>query len=161
MTQRFGTLLLSIPILVGCCSSVHAASPVYKSVDAAGKVTYSSSPPPEQRDQQVEEVKLAPGPSQQEMEAADKRLQEIERAEFERNKKLEQEREERNKARESTDSELRRAEQDLEEAKIQRDSDWQTLQQGGRVLKQRYLDRVEAAEARVRKAQNAQRGSRR
>lgn len=157
MTQGFGALLVSIPILVAYCSSVHAAGPVYKSVDAAGNVTYSSTPPPNEQGQQVKEVKLAPGPSQQEVDAAEKRIQDIERAEFERNKQLQQEQEERKKAKESADSELRRARQDLEQAKIQRDSDWQYLQQGGRVLRQRYFDRVDAAEARVRKAREAQR----
>ena len=156
MTKRFNALL-TIPILFACSASIPAADPVYKSIDANGKVTYSSSPPPAQRGQQIEEVKLAPGPSQKEVEAADKRVQEIERADFERNKQLKQEQEKRNKDKEAADSELRRAQQDLEQAKIQRDSDWQFLQQGGRVLRQRYFDRVEAAEARVRKAREAQR----
>lgn len=157
MTRRLGSLVTILILLT--CPKPPIAAPIYKSVDADGHVSYSSSPPPEQRGQQVKEVKLAPGPSQQEVDAAEKRIQDIERAEFERNKQIEQEQAKRNKAEEAADSELRRARQDLEQAKIQRDSDWQYLQQGGRVLRQRYFDRVDAAEARVRKAEDALRSS--
>lgn len=157
MTKRLGPLVTILVLLA--CPTPPIAGPVYKSVDADGNITYSSSPPAEQRGQQVEEVKLAPGPSQQEVEAANKRLQDIERAEYEQNKQRQQQQAEQSKAKESADSELRRAQQDLEQAKIQRDSDWQYLQQGGRVLRQSYFDRVKAAEARVSKARDAQRGS--
>jgi hypothetical protein len=55
----------------------------------------------------------------------------------------------------AAEQELQQALQDLEEARIQRDDDWQQIAGGGRFLAPRYFERVEQAEQRVEAARRA------
>jgi len=64
-------------ILAGCMlallAGTAAAEQIYKSVDADGNVTFSSQPPADALD--VDEVKVQPGPSAAEQQAARERVQ--------------------------------------------------------------------------------------
>lgn len=136
------------------------AQTVYKSVDAEGRVSYSSSPPPEAAGDLVEEVPIAPGPTEQEQQEARRRAGELEgatrRAERERQKKADKTAE----AVSAAERELDDANLALDEARIQGDDDWQTIVGGGRVPRQSYIDRVQRAERRVEDAKKALRGAR-
>jgi hypothetical protein len=52
------------------------ATPIYKWVDSAGRVTYSSTPPTHAR--KVEKMNLAPGPSTAEVQQAEQRAKQTE-----------------------------------------------------------------------------------
>jgi TolA-binding protein len=156
MNSRRGVTIAPITLLAACTAM---AQTVYKSVDAQGRVTYSSSPPPAAADEMVEKVRIAPGPTEQQQQEAARRVEKLEEA----TRSAEQQRQEqtarRTQARSEAQRELRKAQIALEEARIKGDGDWQTLATGGRVLKQSYLDRVDNAERRVRQAQDAARGA--
>ena len=151
---------VTIATITLVCACTAAAETVYKSVDADGKVTYSESPPPDAAPLMVEEVPIAPGPTDEQQNAADERIKELESE----TKSAEQEREARAaesaEATSKAEEELRNAEIALQEAQIQGDDDWQYLAAGGRVLKQSYLDRVAEAERRVQQAEKALRNAR-
>jgi len=62
-------------ILLFVLSASAAAQQVYKSVDADGNVSYSSSPPPGAAPGRAQTVKIDPGPTETERAAAEQRLQ--------------------------------------------------------------------------------------
>lgn len=66
-----------LSLLVVLSATPVAAETVYKSVDDAGHVTYSSTPP--SNSVEVEAVPLAPAPSQANVEAAEKNLKQTEK----------------------------------------------------------------------------------
>lgn len=155
-TQRW--LPIAVIALLAACPAT--AQTVYKSVDAQGRVTYSSTPPPAETGELVERVPIEPGPTEQQQQEATQKAKELEAT---TNSALQQ-RQAQGDQRASTASvaekELRKAQIALEEAQIKGDGDWQTLATGGRVLKQSYLDRVQSAEQRVREAENSVRNAR-
>lgn len=151
---------LTIATLALACTCTTTAQTVYKSVDAQGRVTYSSSAPAAVAEEMVEEVPIAPGPTALERREAERRAMALEGT----TRQAEQQRQERARKTEQAVSEAKRELDDaklgLEEARIKGDDDWQTIASGGRVLKQSYLDRVAAAEQRVKQAQKALRNAR-
>jgi type IV secretory pathway VirB10-like protein len=140
-------------------SSVDART-VYKSVDAQGNVTYSSTPPPPDSREKVEKVPIAPPPPGTERKEAVERLRSIEVESARSDRKRQELEKKRAESVSAAETELQKARDALEDAKIQGDDDWQYLARGGRVLKQSYLDRVDQAEQRVRDAEEALRKAR-
>lgn len=67
--------LIAAILVVSCAASTELmAEPVYRSVDAAGEVSFSSKPPASAVE--VEEVVFEPGPTEEEISAARERMQE-------------------------------------------------------------------------------------
>jgi len=128
---------------------------VYKSIDAQGRVTYSSQPPPTGSAKQVEEVQIQPGPTSADADAAVQRLRALEQASQNRESEQAAAANERGSAIATAQNELIRAKAELEQAKIQADGDWQYLVRGGRVLSESYFQRVAEAEARVEAAEKS------
>ncbi|MDX1433551.1 MAG: DUF4124 domain-containing protein [Gammaproteobacteria bacterium] len=141
-----------------CASHQASAYGIYKSVDAEGNVTYSSSPQPSGG--RVERVHLPPAPSQASVDEALAREQQIEAA----GNAIAAERQAR--AREQAEGveaarrEVNSAQVALNDAKQIRDGDWQGTVQGKRHLKQEYFERVAAAAARLEAATQAYRQAR-
>lgn len=131
------------------------AQQVFRSIDADGNVTFSSSPPSPNSGARVDTITLAPGPTPEQRAAAEERMRQIE-AEAER---ITQDRAAR-RAQQQSDVQgareaLRQAEAELVKAQERGDGDWQTLATGGRVPSAAYDDRVEQAEQRVQEARDA------
>jgi hypothetical protein len=118
--------LLFLPVVAALPSGVCAAEMVYKSVDEAGQVTYSSRPPPDSIE--VEGRPLAPGPSAEAVRYARKRAKETQQKvdswcqalrkrrdqEAEARKEAQEEARRERMAREKVDG-LRRLEESLEQ----------------------------------------------
>lgn len=140
----------SLAILAATLAAPAAAQNVFKSVDETGNVTYSSSVPADAV--QSEAVKITPPPPSATTEEAQAKADEA----VEAAKELAAEDEAR-KAEKAAETQAKNelvaaAEQNLEDAKIIRDDDWQNLQGGGRVLNEGYHKRVREAEAMVQGA---------
>jgi len=147
--------IVRIAAIAFLAASGAAAQTVYKSVDAQGRITYSEEPPQQADPLTVEEVKIAPGPTEEQRMEAMRRAQQIEATTRAAAEARDIESKEQQGDLADAQEKLRRAELELEEAKIQSDDDWQYLATGGRVLKQSYLDRVRNAERKVQEAQDA------
>lgn len=121
-------------------ASLADAGPVYKIIDAEGRVSYSASPPAGDG-QRVEQVRIrgaqeappAAPPTDNLLASSQARARAVAEAQ----------------------QGLIRAKADLEQAKIQGKDDWLTQPGGNRVLTAAYLNRVAAAEAEVEKAERA------
>ena len=131
--------------------SMAAAETIYKSVDAEGRVTYSSEPPAKAVDTQT--VTLPKAPSETDQEAAIEREKELQKAADEVTSERAAETSKRRQAASSAERALEHEQRRLEEAKVMHDSDWQGKAGGGRRLKESYFERVEKAEERVRQAE--------
>jgi hypothetical protein len=131
-----------------------AQETVFRSVDADGNVTFSATPPPPGAARQVEEVQILPGPTPEAQEAADQRVRALVE-ETERRRQARAEAQAPDEERAAAERELQQALADLEEARVQRDDDWQQIANGGRFLAPRYFERVEQAEQRVEEARRA------
>jgi hypothetical protein len=142
-------LLVSAPMAVG-------AEQVYKSIDAAGNVTYSATPPAAPDVADVETLSVEPGPTPTEQREAEQRAREVEAAVRQQAAARRAKSARDALAVDSARDRLKQAEQALAEAR-QRDAvgDWQTLSTGGRVPSEAYLERVAEAERRVREAEEA------
>jgi hypothetical protein len=127
---------------------------VFRSVDAEGNVTFSATPPAPGTARQVDEVPLLPGPTPEAQEAADQRVRAL-MEETERRRQARSAAQPSDEERAAAEQELEQALADLEEARIQRDDDWQQIANGGRFLSPRYFERVEQAEQRVEAARRA------
>lgn len=138
-----------------------AHAQVYKSVDPQGNVTYSSSPPNPGSAEIVKQVEIDPPPSQAEQQEAEQRIKRIERESARTDRQRREQADSRKEAATDTEKTLDQARIALEEASVKRDSDWQYLSTGGRVLKQSYLDRVKRAEQQVKAAEDSARKARR
>jgi len=64
-------IMLSSLMLLASASVAFAKDPIYKSVDEKGKVTYSNTPP--QNNKEATNIEIAPPPSEQEKKAAQER----------------------------------------------------------------------------------------
>lgn len=142
----------ALPLLLGACGAALAYN-IYKSVDAQGNVTYSSSPPADAN--MVERVKLAPGPSQKSVAAAKEREKQIVAAGDDMSRERQAQKEAQAKGVDATHREVNKAQAALADAKEMRDSDWQGTIQGHRHLKPEYFERVQAAESRLEEAEKA------
>jgi hypothetical protein len=129
-----------------------AAGPVYKSVDARGQVTYSGTPPADAVQSTGIPVATDPDPSagQHARPPATSLSSEAARLREARTTRQQRHRDQV----EAATAALREAEAGLEQARLQREDDWQYLQQGRRVLREQYFSRVEAAEQAVSQARD-------
>jgi multidrug efflux pump subunit AcrA (membrane-fusion protein) len=134
--------LLSLPVL--------SVGEVYRSVDEAGNVTYTDTPPEEGA--QVERVELPPPPSPERLRQSEQRHQEILRAAEKSKIERQQQRVEREANISQARNELAEAEARLEQAKIIQDEDRQNLSGGKRRIHPDYFARVKKAEAEVEAA---------
>ncbi len=153
--------LVGIAAIALLLTAAAKAQTVYKSVDEEGRVTYSEEPPAQADALRVEEVQIAPGPTEEQRIEAERRAKQQEAtakmAADKRNKETEKASGDLDAAQER----LRSAELALKEAKIESDDDWQYLATGGRVLKQSYFERIQGAERKVQEAQDAVRDAKR
>jgi hypothetical protein len=75
--KRRSQLTIAAIALLGTFAAM--AQEIYKSVDAQGRVTFSSSPPPGVPGELVQKVKIPPGPTEEQRQEAAQRAKEIER----------------------------------------------------------------------------------
>ncbi len=137
------------------------ADAIFKSVDAEGRVTYSSTPPAAGSAKRVEEMQIAPTPPSAGGASPAQRARTPDSGAEERQRLREAAAKERSERIAAAQQDLIRAKAELEQAKIQGDGDWQYLVRGGRVLSESYFQRITAAEARVQAAEKALQGARR
>lgn len=146
-----------LPVALALLLAVPAAAepPIFKSIDAQGNVTYSSTPPSDDV-QQVETVELPPGPTAEEQAEAQRQARELEAVADEQARAQAARAQGRSNRVQQARAELDEALQALDEVQ-QRESptDWQTLASGGRVPSAGYLQRVEDAKERVQQAREA------
>ena len=137
------------------------AQQVYKSIDAQGNVTYSSTPPSDADVQRIETLEVPAGPTPEEQAAAEARARELEAQASQREAELAQPTRQRTSSVAEAEQALEEARQALAEAQ-ERDSleDWQTIASGGRVPSAAYLQRVQEAQERVQAAEEALRKAR-
>ncbi len=144
--------LLMIFLGLGVVPGLSAGENVYRWVDAEGNVTYSSQAPVGAAD--VREIEIDPGPTDEQREQAEARLQRsleiIEETEEARSEAMQQRSEQVREAEEA----LTQAEQDLEEAKRVRPSDWILGYRTSGMRKPEYYERVKEAEAAVEEARH-------
>ena len=143
MQYRIGLIL----VLAGICTLAQAQK-VYKSVDAEGNAVFSDKPPAKGGPSETIELKPAPnlgGPSP----ALDRLVDDQADRDWERNN----ERLTRQKDLAVATAELNQAKADLEQAKVYREGDWQSLAGGGRKVRPEHAQRVQRAEQRVDAAQ--------
>ena len=152
-TNPSRVLRFAVPLVLLGTSDVALAYNIYKSVDAQGNVTYSSSPPADAN--MVERVKIAPAPSQESIETAKERERQIAAAGDEMSQERQTQKEAQAQGVDATRREVNTAQAALADAKEMRDSDWQGTIQGHRHLKPEYFERVQAAESRLEEAQKA------
>ena len=142
------TLVIAAALGLG---TISAAETIYKSVDAEGRVTYSSEPPAQAVESQP--VTLPKAPSEAEHQEAIMREKELQKAAD----KVTSERAAVGSAKKSAvadaDTAVDQAQRRLEKAKEMRDSDWQGKAGGGRRLKESYFERVDKAEEKLRQAE--------
>jgi hypothetical protein len=156
MHTRCPALCVAVHLALGAVAPGCAwAEAVYKSVDADGKITYSSTPPPAGSAREVEELQILPGPTSAEEDAAARRERALEGVEQKRENERAATEKRRGAAIAAAQQDLIRAKADLEQAKIQGDGDWQYLVSGGRVLSGSYFERIADAEAKVEAAEKA------
>jgi hypothetical protein len=151
---RSGPVPLLI-LLLAATGSAAAQGPIYKSIDADGNVTYSSTPPEDPRVQRIETVEVDPGPSPAEQAEAERRMRGIESVADQQRAEQTSRRQARNNTVEAAAQALEDARADLEKAKERGPGDWQTIATGGRVPSASYLQRVQKAQQRVQAAEEA------
>jgi hypothetical protein len=114
--------LLFLPLVAALPSGNCAAEMIYKSVDEAGQVTYSSQPPPGSIE--VEDMPLAPGPSAEAVRYARERAKDTQETVDSRRQALRKRRDKEAEARKEArrermarerDERLRRIEESLEQ----------------------------------------------
>ena len=127
------------------------AQAIYRSVDAAGNVTYSSTPTAGAV--QKQKLTLPEGPSEAERQAALAREQALQEHADSLKDELSTRQMHKSEAVGDAEERLAEAKKELEAARVQEPNDWQTIAGGGRYLKESYLKRVREAEERVRQAE--------
>ena len=75
MKHQHRLTITTIALLAACTAS---AETVYKSVDAQGRVSYSSTPPTTAPEEMIEKVNIAPGPTEQQKPDAAQRAKALE-----------------------------------------------------------------------------------
>jgi TolA-binding protein len=163
MKRRSLSTIAAIGILWVCVAA--EGEEVYKSVDAQGRVTYSAKPPPSAPDEMVEEVKIRPGPTAEQVQQAEqqaKALQEL-------TQQTQEQREEQRQAQEQAktlkdlskaEQELREATSVLEEAEGTQSGGYYYPGGGEPVLGPEQHKRVEAARQKVQQAKEAAQATR-
>jgi predicted nucleic acid-binding Zn ribbon protein len=162
---RSGAGILSASLLIASTAlaipGLLPAEQVYKSIDAQGNVTYSSTPPSDADIQRIETLEVPAGPTPEEQAAAEARARELEAQASQREAELTQPTRQRASSVAQAEQALQEARQALAEAQ-ERESpeDWQTLASGGRVPSAAYLQRVQEAQEQVQAAEEALRKAR-
>lgn len=144
-------------LILSALASPALGQGVVKSVDEAGNVTYSSSAVPGAVTS--ESVKLAPPPPEESVVESQAKAEEAVEAAKELVAEDEQQKAEKEAEAAAANEAVAAAEQELEDARISQDSDWQNLQGGGRVLNEGYHRRVKEAEARLARAKREASGA--
>lgn len=75
MKHQHRLTIATIALLAVCTAS---AETVYKSVDAQGRVSYSSTPPATAPEEMIDKVKIAPGPTERQKQDAAQRAKALE-----------------------------------------------------------------------------------
>ncbi len=133
--------------------------PVFKSVDADGNVSYSSTPPADAV--KSEPIAILPPPEADARDEAQKQANQLEASSKRLQDDLQTSRNKRNSTLNNAQEMVEKAQRDLDKAKQISDGDWQPLAKGGRRLKESYHERVKAAEDRLQQAQKTQAATRR
>jgi preprotein translocase subunit SecF len=144
---------------------VAAADEVYKSIDAQGRVTYSAKPPPSASDEMVEEVKIRPGPTEEQVQQAEqqaKALQELTQQTQEQRQEQRQAQEQAKTLKDlsKAEQELRDATSVLKEAKEVQPGSYYYPGGAEPVLVPQHRERVEAARQKVQQAKEAAQATR-
>jgi len=143
---RIAVALIGTLLTLSLVLTPAAAYQVYKTVDAAGNVTYSTHPPADSVSMEI--VKIHPGPSAEEQAEAVQRESAIKQAGGELQQQREAREAERAQGVGAARDELSAAKTDLEVARRFHDDDWQGLVSGKRRLKPSYHERVQSARQR-------------
>lgn len=154
MIRARPTLLTWLGAMLSLCLSLAepvGAYNIYKSEDAAGRVTYSTHAPADA--QTVEQVKLQPGPTAAQTQQAQQRKQEIENAATQIQQENEAAAAERAASIQTAQKKVGVAKENLEQASAYRDDDWQGTVSGHRKLKEDYFERVARARIELEQAQ--------
>ena len=147
---RIGVALNGTLLTLSLVLTPAEAYQVYKTVDAAGKVTYSTHPPADSVSMEI--IKIHPGPSAEEQAEAVQREAAVKQAVGEVQQQREALEAERAQGVGAARAELSAAKTDLEAARQIYDDDWQGLVSGKRRLKPSYHERVQSAERRYEDA---------
>jgi TolA-binding protein len=155
MKTRIQLTIAAISLLWVCFAV--AEEGVYKSVDAQGRVTYSATPPPEVPGEMVEEVKIRPGPTEEQVQQAEQQAEALQ----ELTQQTQEQRQEQRQAQEQakTLKDLSKAEQELRQATSVLDQAEET-QPGGYYIGPEQQKRVEAARQKVQQAKEAAQAAR-
>ncbi len=132
---------------------------VYKSIDADGNVTYSAEPA--RNAVQSEQILIEEAPSEKAFNEANQRAWSFQKEAERLDRSRQRSQQERTEARQTADQSVQKAERELAQARKIKDTDWQGLSGGGRVLKESYHQRVRSAETKLEQARKKQAVSRR
>ena len=149
-STRIGLALIGTLLTLSLVLTPAAAYQVYKTVDAAGHVTYSTRPPADAVNMEI--VKIRPGPSVEEQAEAAQRESAVKQAVGEVQQQREALKAERAQGVGAAQAKLSAAKTDLEAARQMHDDDWQGLISGKRRLKPSYHNRVQNARQRYEDA---------
>ena len=153
MTQQRRLTISIISLLAACTAS---AENVYKSVDAQGRVTYSSTPPTTVPDAMVEKVQIAPGPTDQQKQDAAQRAKALET----NRTRAEKEWRERRTQRSDADRDSGGAPMTGNGARIDGNDFWRSPATGSRVRNPGSPDRSDSNERQVRPVESSERSAR-
>jgi len=163
MKRRNLSTIAAIGLLWVCVAT--AEEEVYKSIDAQGRVTYSAKPPPEVPGEMVEEVKIRPGPTAEQVQQAEQQAKALQELTQQTQEKRQEQRQAQEQAK--TLKDLSKAEQELREAtSVLKEAE--ETQPGGYyypggkkpVLEPEQQKRVEAARQKVQQAKEAAQATR-
>ena len=154
-----GWPLVAAAIALTAVGYAPAQERIYKSIDANGNVTYSSTPPDSANVQRIETVKVEPGPGPAERANAEQRMQRIESIANQRTAQSASRTSARSSSVQAAEQALNEARENLAKAKERGAGDWQTIATGGRVPSASYLQRVQKAQQRVQAAEDALRAA--
>jgi TolA-binding protein len=155
MKRRDRLTIAAISLLFGCVAA--ADEEVYKSIDAQGRVTYSAKPPPEVPGEMVEEVKIRPGPTAEQVQQAEQHAKALQELTQQTQKKRQEQRQ--TQEQDKTLKDLSKAEKELREATSVLEEAEKT-QPGGYYLGPEQYKRIEAARQKVQQAKEAAQAAR-
>jgi len=157
-TQRYRArraTRIALLAALAAAGSAGAQETIYKSIDADGNVTYSSTPPEGTAVQRVETVEMPPQPTPAEQSETERRMRDIEQLARERSMQQQSGTRTQHQSLNAAERELQQAREELAKAKERGPGDWQTIVTGGRVPSAAYLQRVQHAQQRVQAAEEA------
>ena len=141
--------------------AVSVSQEIYKTVDAEGRVTYSSTPPAAGTAATVERVRIDPPPTEAQRAEAEARLRELEQASARNARERQEQRARRQNEVSADEGTLHRAQTELNAAKREATKTLRYGDTGPDTSRQTNLDRAEAAEKRIEEAEQGLRRTRR